>query len=68
MSVSYTVTRPRFQPAYLKLWESGELSRRVERGLEKLADCALCPRNCSFTMQHKMHLQNLGAVYVPPLT
>ncbi len=48
MSVSYpfTITRASFQPAYLRLWESGELSRRVELGLEKLADCALCPRNC----------------------
>ena len=48
MSVSYpfTITRASFQPAYLKLWESGQLSRRVELGLEKLADCALCPRNC----------------------
>ena len=48
MSVSYTfmVTRASFQPAYLKLWESGELSRRVELGLEKLTDCTLCPRNC----------------------
>ncbi len=35
-----------FQPAYLKLWQSGELSHRVEHGLEKLADCTLCPRNC----------------------
>jgi putative pyruvate formate lyase activating enzyme len=35
-----------FQPAYLKLWLSGELRRRVELGLEKLADCTLCPRNC----------------------
>ena len=35
-----------FQPAYLRLWRSGELARRVEIGLEKLADCALCPRNC----------------------
>ena len=48
MSVScpFTVTRASFRPAYLKLWVSGELSRRVELGLEKLADCALCPRNC----------------------
>jgi len=38
--------RATFRPAYLKLWKSGELSRRVELGLEKLADCALCPRNC----------------------
>jgi len=35
-----------FQPAYLELWRSGELLRRVELGLNKLADCALCPRNC----------------------
>ena len=48
MSVScpFTVSRASFRPAYLQLWESGELSRRVELGLEKLADCALCPRNC----------------------
>lgn len=51
MSASYTfaVARANFRPAYLKLWDSGELSRRVERGLEKLADCALCPRNCHVT-------------------
>ncbi|MBZ5707221.1 MAG: radical SAM protein [Acidobacteriia bacterium] len=35
-----------FQPAYLELWRSGELLRRVELGLNKLADCTLCPRNC----------------------
>jgi putative pyruvate formate lyase activating enzyme len=35
-----------FQPAYIALWRSGELSRRVELGLKKLADCTLCPRNC----------------------
>lgn len=48
MSVSYTftLTRASFQPAYLNLWKSGELSQRVELGLEKLVDCALCPRNC----------------------
>jgi putative pyruvate formate lyase activating enzyme len=40
------MNRQEFQPAYLKLWQSGELSRRVELGLEKLADCTLCPRNC----------------------
>ena len=33
-------------PAYLELWQSGELARRVELGLTKLADCVLCPRNC----------------------
>jgi putative pyruvate formate lyase activating enzyme len=33
-------------PAYLELWQSGELAGRVELGLKKLADCVLCPRNC----------------------
>ena len=40
------VNRRNFQPAYLDLWQSGELARRVKLGLEKLGDCVLCPRNC----------------------
>jgi putative pyruvate formate lyase activating enzyme len=40
------VRRADFQPAYLELWRSGELARRVELGLAKLSDCVLCPRNC----------------------
>jgi putative pyruvate formate lyase activating enzyme len=39
-------TRTAFQPAYRELWESGELAKRVERGLSKLGDCTLCPRDC----------------------
>lgn len=46
MNQSGAMRRGEFQPAYLKLWRSGELKRRVELGLEKLADCTLCPRNC----------------------
>jgi putative pyruvate formate lyase activating enzyme len=38
--------RDRFRPCYLGLFESGELARRVEEALNKLADCALCPRDC----------------------
>ena len=39
--------RPRdFEPAYIKLYESGELARRVERALELLGDCTACPRDC----------------------
>jgi putative pyruvate formate lyase activating enzyme len=38
--------RERFRPSYLALFESGELARRVEEALTKLADCALCPRDC----------------------
>ncbi len=38
--------RARFEPAYLQLYETGELARRVDRALAALADCALCPRAC----------------------
>lgn len=36
----------RFEPAYLRLYESGELNRRVERAIETLRSCQMCPRNC----------------------
>ncbi|MDH5753006.1 MAG: radical SAM protein [Deltaproteobacteria bacterium] len=35
-----------FEPAYLRLWQSGALEARVERALGELAACRLCPRNC----------------------
>jgi len=35
-----------FEPAYLRLWRSGELGRRVELALAELEDCCACPRNC----------------------
>lgn len=33
-------------PAYLRLLEIGELTRRVEKSLERLRSCDICPRNC----------------------
>ena len=48
-TMSYS--RGKFEPAYLRTYESGELSRRVERGLSALADCALCPRDCHVNRQ-----------------
>src|SRR3989304_9265077 len=39
-------TQTEFEPAYLRLYESGELAQRVERALALLADCTLCPRDC----------------------
>ena len=38
--------RDQFRPCYLPLLESGELAKRAEDALKKLADCALCPRDC----------------------
>ena len=40
------VKRSEFTPAYLRLYESSELARRVERALALLEDCTLCPRDC----------------------
>jgi putative pyruvate formate lyase activating enzyme len=35
-----------FEPAYLGLYESGELQQRVERARRLLESCTACPRNC----------------------
>ncbi len=35
-----------WEPAYLALHRSGELGKRVERALETLRSCRVCPRNC----------------------
>ena len=35
-----------FEPGYLKLLYSGELSRRVTHAYEILSGCTLCPRQC----------------------
>jgi putative pyruvate formate lyase activating enzyme len=37
---------PGWAPAYLALYSSGELARRVERALASLEVCRVCPRNC----------------------
>jgi putative pyruvate formate lyase activating enzyme len=39
-------------PRYLALLESGELARRVEQGLDELASCQVCPRDCGVDRLH----------------
>ncbi len=46
MPVRTLQSNPTFEPAYLRLYESGELKTRVGRGLESLRSCAVCPRDC----------------------
>ncbi len=46
MSLRTPAVVSRFQPAYLRLYESGALRQRVERALESLRSCKVCPRNC----------------------
>ncbi len=40
-----------FEPAYLRLYRSGELAERVRRALEGLAACRVCPRACGVDRQ-----------------
>ncbi len=46
MLAKNSITAARFEPAYLRLYESGELKRRVGRALEALKSCEVCPRDC----------------------
>jgi len=46
MAAPARVQRAKLEPAYLRLYESGELERRVERALALLEDCTVCPRDC----------------------
>jgi putative pyruvate formate lyase activating enzyme len=34
------------EPSYLKLYREGKLQDRVDRALELMRDCSLCPREC----------------------
>lgn len=35
-----------FEPAYLALWQSGELASRVREAYRRLEACDICPREC----------------------
>ncbi len=35
-----------FEPAYMRLYRSGELQRRAREAVASLADCHVCPRDC----------------------
>jgi putative pyruvate formate lyase activating enzyme len=57
---AHTLSRKEFEPAYLKLWRSGELKARVERALAKLEDCILCPRLCHINRLQKTAVCKTG--------
>ena len=46
MSATTHHVPPEFEPAYLRLFQSGELERRVEQALRLLESCTACPRQC----------------------
>ena len=42
----FVSTDPDFEPAYIRLHRTGELSRRAQTALEGLSRCLVCPRCC----------------------
>ena len=44
--MAFLLPAEQFEPAYLRLYRSGELQRRAEQARQALADCRLCPRRC----------------------
>ena len=46
MGSVFTVSSKDFEPAYLALHRSGELSRRALQAVQRLERCLLCPRSC----------------------
>lgn len=42
----FTLSKDRFEPAYLSLHRRGELRRRAKMALERLQHCLVCPRDC----------------------
>ncbi|NIP99181.1 MAG: radical SAM protein [Nitrospinaceae bacterium] len=43
---SFQINAEDFEPAYMKLFRTGELYRRSREALRELADCKVCPRDC----------------------
>jgi putative pyruvate formate lyase activating enzyme len=46
MPVKTCQATQQFSPAYVQLYESGELKKRLERARGALRSCQACPRNC----------------------
>lgn len=46
VSNPYFVPSNEFEPAYMRLYRSGELHERVEEAVASLGECRVCPRDC----------------------
>lgn len=44
---TYFVNSREFEPAYMELYHSGELHRRVDEAITSLEECRVCPRDCA---------------------
>jgi len=48
----FVLRRREFAPAYLRLFESGELRERAAQAVESLRVCRVCPRDCEVDRAH----------------
>ena len=42
----FLISSQDFEPAYLRLYHTGELEDRARQAIESLASCRVCPRDC----------------------
>ena len=49
---------PSTYPAYVELFESGELARRAQAAVDSLADCAVCARQCHVDRRDESDLKS----------
>ncbi len=53
--MSFKTQSEDFEPAYMKLFHSGELYRRSRQALRSLANCKVCPRDCGVNRLNNEH-------------
>ena len=53
--MSFKTQSEDFEPAYIKLFHSGELYRRSRQALRSLANCKVCPRDCEVNRLNNEH-------------
>ena len=46
MQSKFFLSSQEFEPAYLRLYHTGELQKRTQQVLESLRSCRVCPRDC----------------------
>jgi putative pyruvate formate lyase activating enzyme len=42
----FFISSQTFEPAYMALYDSGELQRRAQEAVHRLSHCLVCPREC----------------------
>ncbi len=60
------IIEERPEPAYLALWRSGELARRVRVALAELGECRVCPRECRVDRLHALPGEEEPRTYSQP--